>query len=131
MLMPFLSGCCLGNFLSGMETLWSRRFAPAARAPLETSLVEWKLEVGTCSGAAGSPLGNFLSGMETEPMRARQLCRADLGNFLSGMETVGGVVRLQEHLALETSLVEWKLEAMMQEFESALCLGNFLSGMET
>ena len=55
---------------------------------LETSLVEWKHEIGLM-GANGT---------------------ADLGNFLSGMETLVRDGKLLRNIpALETSLVEWKL----------------------
>ena len=57
-------GGSLGNFLSGMETVFVPllRFAPA-------------------------DLGNFLSGMETRAPELLQFTVDVLGNFLSGMET--------------------------------------------
>ena len=65
------SPCCLGDFLSGMET----RMPPG-------------------SPAAEAPLGNFLSGMETYPLSREFQGYAVLGNFLSGMETQAPNLRL-------------------------------------
>ena len=54
----------LGNFLSGMETVWGMG-EQDHRAPLETSLVEWKQDTGQNQSTRSIFLGNFLSGMET------------------------------------------------------------------
>ena len=74
----FLIG--LGNFLSGMETLFRRG--------------------GLCRGM---DLGNFLSGMETSFRGMASTLLNDLGNFLSGMETDFGVVTNPD------GSVPWKL----------------------
>ena len=77
---------------------------------LETSLVEWKLFFAEGGRGVFCLLGNFLSGMETSPVRS-------------------GAVRRPE--ALETSLVEWKLPPKAKFSIPPADLGNFLSGMET
>ena len=73
------------------------------RAPLETSLVEWKLLFTLHRHEKPPPLGNFLSGMETELRYDRGVPVSYLGNFLSGMET-----RVVFELCL-VHLLPWKL----------------------
>ena len=99
---------CLGNFLSGMETINSEQQRKDDHA-LETSLVEWKHIGAALPDEPQLGLGNFLSGMETAGAGGWGAGPASLGNFLSGMETIFQCVRA----------ISWK------------CLGNFLSGMET
>ena len=76
----------LGNFLSGMETLFMLPPFAFQHPPLETSLVEWKPTFRSVSWTMESTLGNFLS----------------------GMETVTEKTALVNRPPLETSLVEWK-----------------------
>ena len=55
-----------------------------------------------------------------------------LGNFLSGMETERWLwLSFRWAVALETSLVEWKLLERVETDRVGVLLGNFLSGMET
>ena len=100
----------LGNFLSGMETPQRLAGRRLRAGPLETSLVEWKLIAVVLAAGAISCLGNFLSGMETILARRPRGCRWALGNFLSGMETKYQPRHARSDFALETSLVEWKLD---------------------
>ena len=57
-------GLSLGNFLSGMETLFKGGEGNLLHS-LETSLVEWKRRLGGLRLLRRIRLGNFLSGMET------------------------------------------------------------------
>ena len=116
--------------------------------------MEWKPGALTPKRTDTHYLGNFLSGMETFLPRGSPPSPFPLGNFLSGMETrvrkryVGGLrdpleTSLVEwkHQALdllsmlsnplETSLVEWKPKRELAGKKVWLHLGNFLSGMET
>ena len=99
---------CLGNFLSGMETINSEQQRKDDHA-LETSLVEWKRP---CRIGRGS----LVYSLETSLVEWKHEDRS--------------VIMHSRH-ALETSLVEWKPCSLRRLNVSPNSLGNFLSGMET
>ena len=78
------------------------------RSTLETSLVEWKLDLCFSSHHAGGLLGNFLSGMETKRAAEKRQELPALETSLVEWKPDEQKVHLREQLALETSLVEWK-----------------------
>ena len=77
--------------------------------PLETSLVEWKLE-------------RQLAHVEGNAALETSLVEWKLVDFPTGE---------RERVPLETSLVEWKLDGGAKSTIQWTGLGNFLSGMET
>ena len=78
--------------------------------PLETSLVEWKLDGSYTGMDERTHLGNFLSGMETgePPRRWEWGCPALETSLVEWKHHEPPEQRIMK-AALETSLVEWKL----------------------